>query len=308
METPNFKMSIQFSKYLPSKKFTLIIGIVVGVSLLLFGVFFVFSGKTIFVSDSNQNSLAIENKTILNLIEADTDLDGVPDWEEALWGTDKNKKATFDGVADATYIKNRKKEMQKEEGEAREQKDLTETEKFAREFFQSFVALKASGEVDETTINNFSSALGQKIVNPSLTDPFLKENIKTTQTDTEIDKLNYYLALKNIFDEKKINGLGKELQIISEGLVNTSPEIHAELSLVSQAYQDFAKEIMEITVPESLKDHHLEIANSAHKTGLAIANMQQMILDPITGLVGLSEYQKYSEDFIKSVSALEAVL
>ena len=46
-----------------------------------------------------------------SIIVVDTDGDGIADWEEALWGTDKNKKITFNDTPDATYIENKKKEL-----------------------------------------------------------------------------------------------------------------------------------------------------------------------------------------------------
>ena len=68
-----------------------------------------FFGKSIFVGQNNKNKLATAEPATLNdLLQKDTDGDGVMDWEEALWGTDPNNPTTFNNVADSEYIKEKR--------------------------------------------------------------------------------------------------------------------------------------------------------------------------------------------------------
>src|SRR3989338_5654822 len=203
---------------------------------------------------------------------------------------------TFNDVPDATYIENKKKELKIEQGVIENETKLTETEKFAREFFTSYTAMKSSGQIDNETINSFSNALGQNIVNPNLIDRYLDEDVKS------------------LFKKYQSSGIGDELEIVSNGLaLNSTNETgntdqYGKLSTIARAYQDFAKKTMEISVPQSLVEYHLRIANSSNNTGISVSNMVKIINDPIVGLSGLSQYQKYSEDLIKAVSDLETFL
>src|SRR3989344_1502939 len=128
----------------------------IGCIVLLFSLF---GGKENFAREGS--NLALKDKTVIDLVQQDTDKDSIPDWEEALWGTDKNSKVTFDGMPDKTYIENKKKSLKLEAEAEVSENTSSETDKFAREFFSAYAALKSEG-VDSLTINNFSSALGQK--------------------------------------------------------------------------------------------------------------------------------------------------
>ena len=305
----------KYLKYLPSKKFILIISAGIVLVVIIFMIFFMSSsGENFITGDKKENSaLKIENQTIISLIQNDSDGDGIADWEEALWGTDKNKKITFNDMPDATYIENKKKELKIEQ--SINETKLTETEKFAREFFSSYSAMKSSGQIDSDTINSFSNALGQKIVNPALIDYYKETDVKTSTLDNVATKQKYYQDMQNLFKSYQSVGLGDELDIISKGLASNSAsgttdntDQYSRLSIIANAYQDFAKKIMEMSVPSSLAQYHLQIANSSNNTGISVANMEKIIDDPIVGLSGLSQYQKYSDDLVKAVADLETAL
>ena len=306
----------KYKKYLPSKKFTIIVSGIVVLAVLIFVIFFMSSKCENFsiIGGQNKAALKVENSSIVDLIQKDSDGDGVPDWEEALWGTDPHKKMTFNDMPDATYIENKKKEL-KIEGSINETK-LTETEKFAREFFSSYSAMKSSGQIDSNAINNFSNSLGQKIVDPNLTDKYSETDVITYSVDNPVLRQKYYENIKTLSKSYQSAGLGDELDIISIGLASNSSggpsadstNQYNKLSSIANAYQDFAKKAMGLSVPQSLVGYHLRIVNSANNTGISVSNMQKIVSDPIVGLSGLSQYQKYSDDLVKSVADLEAFL
>ena len=272
------------------------------------------SGENFGITGNKQaRPVIVENPTLPDLIQRDTDGDGVPDWEEALWGTDKNKKITFNDTPDATYIANKKKELKIEGSVLADATKLTETEKFAREFFTSYSAMKSSGQIDQNTINDFSSALGQNIVNPTLVDRYTETNVKINNVDNPASKQKYYFEVKTLFKKYQSAGLGNELDLVSQALASNSADgtssntsQYDKLPAIASAYQNFAQKVMELSVPQSLAEYHLRIANSANNTGISVSNLGKIASDPIVGLSGLSQYQKYSDDLVKAVTDLEA--
>ncbi len=309
-------------KYLPSKKFMFIIGGGLLLVVIIFLVFYLFSKREEYKSQNN-SALQIDHQTVAGLVQTDTDNDGIPDWEEALWGTDPKNPQSFDGIPDATYIANKKKALNINPDSV--ETDLTETDKFARNFFTTFAAMKASGQVDSTNINNFSNALGQNVLNQQIIDQYTEKDIKKDSNNTFANAKKYYAAVQALFNKYKTAGIGDELFIVGNQLSN-SPEASADslnsleknntsgpiddkkLLLIAAAYQGFAKNIIQLAVPTNLIQIHLQIANYANNTGISVLNMTKVTADPIVGLSGLSQYQKYSDGLIQSVTDLETII
>ena len=293
-------------KYLPSKKFIqLLMGFVVlGVIFLLA---YNFSPqKKFFFFSKKDTTLSTEKSTLNTLIQRDTDGDGVPDWEETLWETDKNNKETF-GVPDLTYITNKKKTL----GKVENSQNLNETDKFAKDFFTAYTAMKTSGDISNDTINSFSNALGQEITNSTLPDQYGEKDITLKNTDEPKDQQDYYIAASTLFEKYKAKGVGSELEsagVVASGGDTVDNKSQNNLIKISEAYQEFSKKLALIPVPKNLANYHLQIINNANDTGIAILNMSKMMNDPIVGISGISQYEKYSDDLITSVKNLETFL
>lgn len=306
-------MKEKIKKYLPSKKFTIVMGVILGILIIVFSSFYIFSGKVSFTGGNTETPLSIESRTPNDFINRDTDGDTVPDWKEALWKTDKNNRTTYEGIPDATYIAERKRELNIEPENIAEEEYLTETEKFAREFFTTFTAMKASGEVDAEMINDFSTSLGQSVVEAELTNVYTEKEALISENDTPASRKTYYESIKSIFDEHRQDGLGSELAIVSGVLAKSegtggNKEDYRELLVIGEGYKAFAKEMIGVEVPKSLLGYHLIIANSANNTGSAVLNLEKIVDDPVMGIAGLAQYKKYSDELLAIVTVLEEAL
>lgn len=317
-------------KYLPQKKITYFM---VVCALLVFGIWgiykFLFESSSISSANNSASQLVVQT----NPDDIDTDDlltkssagDGIPDWEKALWGLDPKTTTAPDGTPDAEYIKNKQDELKNAAGTSTDQSattntdtddsssDLTETDKFARQFFATFLALKQSGQVDSTTIDNLSGALGQNIVNPDLPDKYSETDITTADDGQDSDQ-DYYTQVQNLFASYKNTQIGQEITIVAgvigddSATLDQKTEAEAELDSIADAYQDFAQKLISIPTPSDLVSYELEIANNAYNTGLSVQNLSKAIDDPILGLSGLSQYQKYSDALVSSATNLKTYL
>lgn len=304
----------KYKKFLPSKKFAVVMGISLSALIVIFLIFFASSKAINFVSEKSKNNILLnmgDSGTVNDIIQRDSDGDGVLDWEEALWGTDKNKKVTFDNMPDAIYIENKKRELKIEQEIITETEDLTETDKFAKQFFASYISMKSAGGIDNNTINDFSTSLGQKIISPSMLNVYSEKDIKISTGNNIDSQIAYYNKIRKQF--QSYEAIGDELDIVSDGLTSYSQtgeenQEYNQLLIIGNEYQDFAKYIIETAVPESLVQYALKIANNSNNTGISLENMTKIINDPIVGLSAISAYQQYSDDLAQSVEDLEARL
>jgi hypothetical protein len=302
----------KYKKYLPSKKFTYVILSFIGISILFFIVSTLFFGKTSFLSKKNGNELAAQKVNMNQLLQKDSDGDGLMDWEEGLWGTDPHNTKTFNDTPDAEYVKSKREALQTPGGSGLDTSSLTETDKFAQQFFASLAALKQSGQFDKNTIQNMSSALGEAIANPTLIDAYSEQDIKTNLSDTSTTQESYYLKIGSLFENYKNKGVGDELDIVGSMAVSGTnakdPALENKLTIIANAYQEYSQKVLAISVPESLSSYHLRIVNSSNNTGIAVRNMIKISGDPIVGLSGVAQYKKYSDELVKAVGDLETVL
>ncbi len=293
----------KINKYLPTKKFTVI---TTGIFIVFMIIFFVskwVSSKSLKIDNSqNSNQILAENTTLNDLVEKDTDGDGIPDWEEALWGLDPKNKNTNQGVSDFDWVKQKREELdlktKNDKNKADSADQLNKTQKFAREFFTTITALKQSGNLDDTTINNLSQTLGGDITSPDLPELYKDSDISVS-TSTSGEK--YYSKLLDLFSKYQEKGLGDELDVASQFGDQSNLE---KMDAIAKAYQGFASDVLKLKVPVSLSVYHIDIINNAANTGIAVSNLAKMQNDPVVGLAGLSQYQKYVLQFIKSAENL----
>lgn len=294
------KIQQGYRKFLPSKRFAIW---ATSLCACAFVVFLIFSYNNKKHSVVNKNTT---NGTLSDLLQLDTDEDGVYNWKEALWGTDENKKVTFGEIPDAVYIKQKEDALKTEEGQ--DIKTLNETEQFAREFFASYVALQAAGESTET-IKKIGEKIGEKIGDPTLENKYSKKDLNISSEDNYLTTKTYYEHLQELFDKYRNSGMGEEINIVNSGVIsNGTKESFSRLNKISKIYKDFAVELINVPVPETYAEQNLKIANAAHNTGVSVLGMINVTDDPIVGLNSLAQYKKYSEELASSAGELEEEL
>jgi hypothetical protein len=309
MKKIQLNINENYKKYLPSKKFTYMILSFIGICIFIFLISTLIFGKKSFLGAKKNSGLTTQNLSINDLLQKDSDGDSVMDWEEGLWGTDPSKTKTFDNTPDAEYIKSKREALKTPDGTGATT-TLNETDKFAQQFFASLAALKQSGQLDKTTMANMSSALGQGMTNPILIDAYSLANIQINPTDNASSKESYYLKAGTLFETYKSKGVGTELELTGSLVASgtSNPESENKLAAIANAYQEYAQKMLSVPVPNSLSSYHLRIVNSSNNIGISIRNITKIASDPIVGLSGISQYQKYSEELSSAVTELETIL
>ncbi len=253
-----------------------------------------------FVRGDQENGLiTYENITLGDLVNKDTDGDGVLDWEESLYGLDPTKKETTPGVSDSIAIEKLKTQqvqqglplLENEGGQSME--NLTQTEKFSRELFAAVTAASQGGALDQATIDQLVASLAGKIENPVVRKVFLASDLNIIKDDSVQAIKNYLDLVNKIEAQYPIKGsVASVLEkfVADENNVNISAL--KELDLIIKPLQGGIDESLKIKVPQSLVSLHLDSLNALERVLENLNDIKLFDTDPIMSLGAISQYDK----------------
>lgn len=292
-------------KYLPSEKFVIRIVIIIIAMVFIFGIIeLVKYAKNGIENRINKNKTP---KTLLisNVIEKDSNNNGIPDWEEYLWGLDPEKN----GKSNKEFI-NSKKENLNKNGIIQQENSLLspENETLSQYFFATIVSLMQSGEINEESLKEVSNAFGENISALEIDSVYSRTSL-TIIDDTVQTKKEYSKKISNLIEKYGKSDIGKELVLLAQAISSNDNSAIYSVITVSELYQKFASELIQIPVPESMSEEHLKIANGYEKNGVCVKGMSQYFSDPILGMNSILSYKKYHDElFIELESFAELLL
>lgn len=226
------------------------------------------------------------------------------DWEESLWGTDPTKKETTPGVPDVTAIEKMKVMQGKNEPSAQPEENLTETDKFSREFFSTVVSLNQAGAIDTATVDKLGSTLADGVLNSAPRKVFTTKDFKTSSDDKNSIQI-YGDALASIFNKHAININASDVleeAIAENGEVNM--EVLNKLDPIIKNFNEIINEISKINVPPYFLSIHLQTINGFEKLAENLTDIKLIEEDPLVAMSAMSQYPKNNEELQNYINEL----
>jgi hypothetical protein len=281
-------------KYLPSKNFVIKVSILIAIFLAIFGVY----KLIIYIKNVNQS----KESTILvkDLIQKDTNGNGIADWEESLWGFDPTK----DGEENKKAIDLRKKELAIQNPSDQNQK-MTESNLLVREFITIAMALEQEGKLNQASMSSLTSIVGQKLDPKPIEDKYTSSN-QNIVPDTEANKKAYFVKMKSLLEKYK--DVGTELFYISESIKNNDATALRLAKNIGVSYQKFADEFIKVPVPSKLADVSLRITNSYYKIGVSIETLSEFFNDSLVGMRAFINYKSYMDQLYTEIEELSSIV
>lgn len=268
----------------------------------------------------NQNLVSVspsdENNTISKI---DSDNDGLPDWEETLYGTDpQNSDTDNDGTTDGKekelgrnpLIKGPKDSLVPEKtsvATSEEKENLTLTDTFARSFFTQYMNLQQSGV--KITSDNADQIAGDYLKNATLPSISAKQYTSSdlSLVDSNPNTLaSYQTSITAIFAKYWPTGKVNELSIMQQSFTNNDTKALDEMTAVISAYQNILNNTLALSVPKLAVSLHLNVINSLATYIQTLKMVQLAYTDPLSGLVGLNAYQDNRSNALISIANLRA--
>ena len=286
-----------------SKKLNIIVGVLVLLIGISIGSYLVLRSRT--ASTENTADQAAEEKNSMAIdMKIDSDKDGLEDWQEILFGTDKNNPDTDgDGYLDGEEILSGHNPLKPApndkiiEGLSRSENNLTQY--FAQQLASQMTSLNPDPNTEsllrvsaQDILNNLSSkelneisSISSSIVPELITEKDLKI-IKTTKQSV----LDY---LKQIEAALSKNKNEYENTDTFENVLKTGD--FSEIRQIIKTYENNYQDIKTLAVPEDFSSLHIELLNILTLTKTSLENFSQLNNDPVKAYLGLEMYkQTYS--------------
>ena len=286
-------------EYLPSKQF------INGVFTLaiIFGIGFIIYKVSPEIKARFTQNRGLRGMSVKDLVENDTNKNGIQDWEESLFGLDPNKN----GEENKKIIEEKRKSLNIGEDFINDE-NLSQSDKLSRELFTVIATLEQTGNLNETAIENITATLTEKLESEPIVDIYTKKIVTTKPTNQNTLEV-YYNSFGNIALKYKNAEIGDELIYLSQALINQDEKAMQIVVDISDKYEEFGKDLIDMAiVPSSLSDTHLSLANNYHKTSLAIKRMSLMLKDPLYGMNATADYKNFNDGIITNLGEISDFL
>lgn len=253
------------------------------------------------------------------LLAKDSDNDGLKDWEEELWKTDKfNPDTDGDGAPDGAEIKlgrnpliagpNDKMDTDTIASKINTEtdKDLSETDKFSRELFIKIIAAKNNNtpptedDIKKFLQSNISQELKNQPVKTFGTGDFTVDQAETPESVTA-----YGNEIGRIMTKKPVKPLEYEMAIVDRATQNKKS---GELNKLDDNIAEFRRienDLLKVTVPASAAEKHAAFTGSIEGMIYSITGFKYIFSDPVKALPGVSLYGDNSAAFVQTLQALK---
>lgn len=243
------------------------------------------------------------------LVKKDSDGDGVPDWEESLWGTSPNNPDTLGhGSGDRAEIDKIKTSLRDNNSVGVGVGGNSQTSLFTRQLYSSVVALKQSGNFSNTTIDSLSTGITDNIREQS------KEKIYYVMSDLKVvgvatsTILSYKDDILRIAAKYARMGLGDEVIVLAKSVDAKNQATLKGLDQYIIQYRKILGENLEIAVPKNLAQNHLNLVNGYRNIVESLSLAEEIFSDPMAGLMEMTRYRNATNSVIISLSEIERYL
>lgn len=290
-----------YKQYLPSRKFIATLLFIIAV----IAVFFTIKGVISFIKSGRVNKNTPTTVVVGDIIQKDSNDNGIPDWEEYLWGLNPDK----DGKKNKEFILAKKKSLE-ESGvitASDDSQSISENEILSRQFFATITSLQQTGNISPESLQSISSAIGQKIEVNQIPNVYSKNDLIISSDSAKANEA-YFMAFDQLVTKYENADIGRELTLVSQGIGNNDPQALDAAASVASAYRSFGMDLTKIPVPNSAYSIHLDLANNYEKTAQSIEGLTKTLTDPIIGMRAILSYKQYSDALVSDIEKLGEIL
>lgn len=271
-------MSTPIEQYLPSRAFLTKVGFIVITIALIFGIAELFK----YFKNKHEQKITeaplVEPLIVSDITMMDENSDGVLDWKQNLQDLLGITVTADDGT----------------------EEDINETEQFARDLFTTAATISQSGDLTEEGAQSIADQVTARIAATTIENLFTEKDV-TTVTATDKNKERYAKDLIYLLDQKYPLNIDNSMEIVDKALATSDAEEIAKLEPIIERYTNLIEAFKKLSVPENVKDGHLEFLNLLGKARGSIQTLRNSFNNPIQSAGILMNYPKILSELIEYV-------
>lgn len=297
-----------------------IIGALALAGVLVGGAYVISSESSLFAPSS---ASAESTQALLQAYaQKDTDSDGLPDWEETLYGTDPHNAHSFSStLTDGEAVTQGLIKPKFTSAAAPTNASSTDpvsvpgitatpgslTDQFAHNLFGQYISQSNGTEPSEAEVATYAqNAIQELVQNHTQQDKYTIANEKVSGSGTEA-LINYAGTAEHALAVNAVSTDKNELDYFSAAVNSNDIAALTSLKKIGAAYVADGPTLMAISAPQEVQYAHLELANSLTRVGNDITDMSAFNTDPLRAYLGLAAYQNDSQTMLQAFADTNAV-
>jgi hypothetical protein len=285
-------------------------------------------------------AVSVQSQTALlknQLSDSDSDSDGLKDWEETLWNTDKNNPdSDADGVKDGDEVKIGRNPAKKGPNDKLATKDLppslqsqaksgttgaggegtngagaydpnNTTSELSRRLFANYMQLKKSGQTitPEVQAELISQVLVGEYAKSASVPVYTTRDVKIAASETKESIRAYGNAMGAIMKRDSPRVDIAELGLLQLAVENNDPKKLEKIAIMVEAYEKMLRNMMAVEVPPSAASLHAAIITSLAGLIWSDKAIVKYFSDPVTAMSGLQQYNQTALDVENAFAGVE---
>ncbi len=275
----------------PSKKFILSLFVITILVLVIIFVPALVKKKKNAPKEEKEKTTNVE-LTLGEVLDGDSDGDGLYDWEEALWGTNPHNPDTDDdGVSDKEQVDFLRTEVLASPNESG---TPSLEDMIARELYATIAIVEQGGELDQADIDLIAANFTERVAGITTT--------KYSQADLTIVPRNS--ASHQNYGEKVLPLIEKypltdadltPVVAIMNGGTDTAP-----LVKTAQKFNTFADSLLAIEVPTDAVTVHLVMTNAIRGFAQTVERISKIEEEPLVAVKSVSDFEVVLDELINA--------
>lgn len=248
----------------------------------------------------------------------DSDADGLPDWQEALYGTDPiNPESVKAGILDGEAVAQGlvSPRFSNETAVVADNSVIpgvtagpaTLTDQFSKELFSQYLSARGEKARSATEINEFVSKRLDSLLATRYPITYSIKDIKRGGASGPAALRSYAASAEQAIARQTITATKTELDYFELVVKKDDAAAAKKIGEIGAMYSATAKSLLAVSVPPEAESAHVALVNGYARMGATVTDMASIQNDPVRGLVGISKYTELATQYAQSLASLHSV-